>query len=297
MCIPQPIATSASFSRAACINSRLRTLVSAFCLATFCLLPLGFAEEDELFEDLRGDVELSQETLDQAEDAFFSGFEAYRKKSYKKAADLFKKAHALVPNRDLLFNIARSFEQLGDQAQAISFYQKYLQTKPIDETQIIHRLRQFGVGEIEVAAPKQTPSSPLSPQDRYPKDEEKGSSTDWLSWAVLGGGVALIGTGSYFGLNALDEAEAARTASSSDAYGRHKSDAESAALIADITLILGAAAVAGGVFLWLTQDTSPELDAKVESAQAHKTEKISSTIRWNFNASPDHATIGFSGHF
>ncbi len=211
--------------------------------------------EEDVFDDKRGDVSINQETLDKAETAFFKGLSAYRAKKYKEAAKRFKTAHKLVPYRDLLFNIARAYEELKQNEKAVKYYKQYLSTKPIDETQVIHRMRQLGVSRFEPA-----PKGNKGTDDLQLKTEPipKGSETqiDWLSWSVLGGGIALVSTSAYFGLSALDSAESARNATKNAVYSNAKSEAESQALVADVSMALGLAVTAGGLYLLFTQPSS-----------------------------------------
>ena len=200
------------------------------------LISISYAEsngDEDVFDDKRGDVSINQDTLDKAETAFFKGLAAYRGKKYEDAAEYFKSAHQLVPYRDLLFNIARAYEELKQNGEAVKYYKLYLKTKPIDETQIIHRMRQLGVSQFETASISKEAEQDLKLQ-ASPIPKVNQTQVDWLSWSILGGGIALVSTGAYFGLSALDSAEQARNARRNSIYDQAKSDAESEALIADI---------------------------------------------------------------
>jgi len=81
-----------------------------------------FAEELEgqiADYDTRGDTNIDQSTLDKAESLFFKAFTFYQEKKYEQAAAYFQKAYSLIPHRDLLFNVARSREQMNDQEGAV----------------------------------------------------------------------------------------------------------------------------------------------------------------------------------
>jgi tetratricopeptide (TPR) repeat protein len=183
--------------------------------------------------------------IDQAESLFFSGFVAYQQKKYERAAELFQKAYSIVPYHDLLFNVARSREQLGDQSGAIQWYRAYLATKPIDETTVIHRLKLLG-GD-PTAKPLEAPVE----VDTTIREIAPVSLTPWITFGI---GVVFSGVGTYYGLTALDEATAARDAATQSKWSAHKKAAESAALTADITYVLGASALLAGVYLWIQQD-------------------------------------------
>ena len=256
---------------------------------------LSFAQagaDEEVYDDKRGDFAVPQATLDQAEAAFFSGFEAYRAKRYQEAVEHFTTAHKLVPYRDLIFNIARSYEQLGNKTQAIVFYKKYLETKPIDETQIIHRLRQLGVSRFETPPPDLQSTSTFTPP---PVSKSEDSSSEWLTWTALGTGGTLVALSVYFGLSALDDAETARNAMDQSRYDRAKSDAESNALIADISLTLGVAATAWGIYLLITDDQSPQLKKDIEASQSLK--DSASSVRVTLKPTHGGGALGISGSF
>lgn len=273
-------------------------LFSSINFNTISLAQTNKDDEQEVFDDKRGDVAIDQETLDKAENAFLEGLTAYRAKKFTQAATLFKSAHALVPYRDLLFNIARAYEALNNNDQAVKYYKLYLKTKPIDETQIIHRMRQLGVSQF-----KDSPQT--SPDKRGSKDLSQSSSNfevNILSWSVLGSGVALVGLGSYFGISALDSAKSAREAKATSLYNQSKDNAESEALIADVTLTLGIATIAGGIYLLMTApDKISRMDTNVETPKSQSSLSDSQTQKpsfaWQVIYTENVQGLGLSGSF
>ncbi len=61
-------------------------------------------------------------TADEADVAFTLGNQAYGKKSYEQALAWYLLSHRLVPNRNVLFNIARCYEQLKSFDEAFRYY-------------------------------------------------------------------------------------------------------------------------------------------------------------------------------
>ena len=285
-----------------------RITLSSILTASLCALSLSMLSplvelswaDEAVFNDTRGDVSINQEALDQAEELFFKGLTAYQAKRYQDAANLFLKAHKLVPFRDLLFNIARSYEGLKNKDEAIRYYKLYIKTKPIDETLIIQRVRELG----EVNFRRSQQSTVVNPQENSggpdlsltpPIDGDSSLPRDPLTWSALGGGVALVAVGLYFGMDALDRAESARAASAPKAYQRFKDSAEGSALTADLSLTVGLAAIAGGVFLWLNEGS-------VEPAVLHRDLKVTQSapkpsLRWSVNVDRDVTALGVSGSF
>lgn len=195
--------------------------------------------------DLRGDQVVDQATLDKAEALFFQAFTFYQNKKYERAAEFFQKAYSLVPHRGLLFNVARSREQMNDKEGAIEWYQSYLKTKPIDETSIIHRLKLLGVDTT--ISTSQTGGDTVKNQIKY-------KSINYIPWTVVGVGVILAGVGIWSGVSALDSAELAREAEVIAKYNKYKDQAEGEALLADVSFGLGAVAIATGLYLWYQDD-------------------------------------------
>jgi tetratricopeptide (TPR) repeat protein len=105
--------------------------------------------------DIREIGALDQKTLDEAEATFFDGLGHYRAGRFEAAAQAFQKAHALTRHRDMLFNVARSRERMGDVPGAVEWYRAYLATQPADETAVIHKVRQLGAEPV-VQAPRRT---------------------------------------------------------------------------------------------------------------------------------------------
>ncbi len=198
--------------------------------------------------DIREIEALDQKTLDQAEATFFEGLGHYRANRFEEAALAFQRAYTLSHHRDMLFNVARSREKLGDVQGAVSWYRAYLATKPADETAVIHRLKQLGAEPV-VAAPT-APKAVEGPMTTV----EQGAGP-W-PWVAAGVAVAAAGAGTVLGFSALGDADAARKAELRDVAKKHKSAAESSALTAD--LCFGASALAAGaaVFLWWRADAA-----------------------------------------
>ena len=215
-------------------------------------------EESETEESL-----ISQADLDQAEVLFFKGLTAYQSGDYSAAAISFQAAYLLVPNRDLLYNIARSREQLRDQQAAISWYQSYLNSSPADETAIIHRIRQLG-GEV---TDPNNPSASTSRENEALEPvlvTEGPSALPWIALAVGMGGFALS---SWFQGEALESGAVARESEDRARWERAKGDAESAQLYADLSLGLGALSMLSAFYLWWDEEQRSRVRQRVVSPQ------------------------------
>jgi iron complex outermembrane recepter protein len=87
---------------------------------------MALAEEQFAFADRRTD----------ARRYFQGGMAAIQAGDYTGGVMLLKRAHALKPHPDVLFNIARAYVSLGDFAQAIAFFEQYLAFDTPDAAQV-----------------------------------------------------------------------------------------------------------------------------------------------------------------
>lgn len=99
-----------------------------------------------------GEKELTDAERQQAKDYFIAGSEAYSKKDYKTAIDKFKRAFEIVRSPEILFNIGRCHEELGETEDAIYHYEMYLRFYPTaddadDVKRRIEALREAEKGE------------------------------------------------------------------------------------------------------------------------------------------------------
>lgn len=216
----------------------------------------AFAEEGKAVD---------QATLDEAERLFFEGLSHYRAERFENAAVAFQKAYTLTRHRDLLFNVARSRERMGDKASAVEWYRSYLGTTPADETAIIHRIKQLG-GDPTVPPQTDVDSPVDTPKLNGGVDTVSDGGNPW-PWVLVGTGALAAGAGIYFGLVALDDADAARAAQDRGKAEDFKSSAEGSALIADVAFGVGALAVGTAVVLWL-QDDKPDTRSSISVGAA-----------------------------
>lgn len=212
---------------------------------------------------------LTQADLDSAEAIFFEALGHFRGGRFEQAAVGFQKAYTLTGHRDMLYNVARSREQLGDKPGAVEWYKAYLATEPADETATIHRIRQLG-GDPTLAARKPDAVLPdfTSPKNQRPPRVEEG--VDPWPWVAAGVAVAAAGVGTWLGLTALDDAAAAREEKTRAQAEDLRDQAESGALLADVAFGVGAVAAGAAVFLWWRADHAEAPAGSVQvGADAH----------------------------
>ncbi len=224
---------------------------------------------------VRETLKLDEATLDRAEALFFEALEHYRGGRFENAALRFQEAYVLTGHRDMLFNVARSREKLGDKGGAVRWYRSYLKTEPTDETAVIHRIRQLG-GD---PTPADAPVKPIGPKrPTGPEIVEVGAGPWPYVAAAVGVGAAAAGLA--LGVSALADAEAARASDDRSDAQALKSSAESSALGADLLYGAGAAGIGVAVWLFLRADSKAAAQGRVQ-----------------LSATPDGASLGWSTRF
>jgi hypothetical protein len=136
------------------------------------------------------------------------GAALYAARDYRRAIEKFIQAYAIDSDPNLLFNIARCYEELGETDAAIEKYETFLKTPGADTRgrqrarESLTALREAKNGSAaSVAAPQEPSRSAASAgPDAAPApaaaDEEPSGSA--LPWVVLGGSAAFAVVGTTF---------------------------------------------------------------------------------------------------
>ncbi|MDO9015333.1 MAG: TonB-dependent receptor [Deltaproteobacteria bacterium] len=107
------------------MNTRNRTLLALSLTAALGALPRT-AQADERTEARRH---------------FRAGLDLVTARQYVRAIEEFQAAYAILPNVNVLYNIARAYSDLGDTDRAIDYYQRYLQGDVPDRAEVEATLR------------------------------------------------------------------------------------------------------------------------------------------------------------
>lgn len=104
---------------------RGRAVLSVLVLSwTGPALPIAQAQESQTVASAQAAGDDDQRTL--AKRRFDRGREHFSARRYRDAIHAFELAYAMWPAPDLLFNIGRAYEELGDAASAVSYFERYL---------------------------------------------------------------------------------------------------------------------------------------------------------------------------
>lgn len=216
-------------------------------------------------------VEESQD-LSAAERAYKRGVALFKAHDYEGAVVSFMQVYRVSPNPTLVYNIARSFEELKRFDEAALYYQKYLELKPdapdAPEVELsIETLLHLAQSRAQEAARPQPQPQPAS------------SARGAWGWGAVGLGGALAVGGVVMGLSARSSAAARDAATSAASYTSAQRDMRTSAVVADVLYISAAALAATGVYLLLTGDEEgarPRSGLQVSASPQHV------TLAWSF---------------
>jgi tetratricopeptide (TPR) repeat protein len=171
-------------------------------------------------------VVAAEPAQDAAREHYRKGEAAYDHHDYARAIAEFQQAHDLSNAPALLFNLAQAHRLHGDWAQARDSYRSYLRELPDAPNRADVQTR---IGEMDrrlttVAAPAKTaaraPAKPVHATPQWiqpPRDIESHPGLGLKIGGIAAGvsGLALVGTGLYYGLRANSYSEQAAAGRSS----------------------------------------------------------------------------------
>lgn len=136
-----------------------------------------------------------------------AGAKAYANRNYRGAIEKFVEAYAVDHDPNLLFNIARCYEKLGEVSAAIEKYEAFIAAPGADTDgrlkaqSSLRELRALeSQGGTRVDRPKEAtaPNGDPAPNPETAAAPGASSSPRLLPWLALGGGVVLAGVGATF---------------------------------------------------------------------------------------------------
>ncbi len=119
--------------------------------------PAAFAQQPEDKKEEVAPPPPTPEQLEQAKQAFIAGKALFDEKKFDEAAEKFKESYRLSRNPLLLYNIAFTFDQLGQKEMAVFYYKKFLSDAPAEAAQRGDATTRLTALEKEIA--KATPPS------------------------------------------------------------------------------------------------------------------------------------------
>lgn len=204
-----------------------------------------------------------------------AGAKAYAERNYRAAIEKFVEAYAIDHDPNLLFNIARCYEKLGDLPAAIEKYETFIATPGADTEGRLKAkasLRELRQLESQGGTTQESSAAPEASESPRAADTDAQSSSTFprlLPWLSLGGGAVLAGVGAtfyVFGMRDHDQVTSAKGyGSTSSVHPMTRSEAQSYVDAGDtkkriggIGLGLGGALLATSAVLFLTGGNSAE---------------------------------------
>ena len=211
--------------------------------------------------------------LTRARADYHRGLAHFKAKKYKKALILFMKVYRVQSNPNLVYNMARSFEELEQYQNAASYYQEYLKINPnaSDKASIllsIKTLKTLSQGQKSKKTVKQhnehTPSSSHIAHQPWWK-----SKRSW-GWISVGVGGVLSGLAMIYALDASDGNDKMQQAQNQASWQQALNQRSDSAMVADIFYVTASLSFASALYLLLSQDTSQASHKKTTtSVKAH----------------------------
>jgi tetratricopeptide (TPR) repeat protein len=221
--------------------------MAAMVVLLLTVVPIGAA--------LAGDGEPPADVREPAAGADLNtqGLELYRAGKYREAVEVFLSAYAADKDPNLLFNIARCYELLGESAAALQQYERFLSSPDIEPdgraraTRAVQVLRERleSSRDTPPGAAKETPAEPTSAPAQHDEQSTRTRNKVVIGWTTTGAlvaGAAVTGILALTNAGQLKDARAAFPANQDDI--NEKSRATTRCAIA--TDVLGAAAVVMG---------------------------------------------------
>jgi tetratricopeptide (TPR) repeat protein len=231
-------------------------------------LPLALALSLPVHPTLIAQASAEAKELSPQEAEYEKGLTFFKGGDYERAVLAFMNVYRIAPNPNLVYNIARCFEELKRFNEAADYYEEYLKLKPQaeDRAQIsltIKTLRTLGKDQQAKSA-KDTTSS--------------GANTrSILAWSAVGVGGALALGGLWSGAQASDAASRRDGASDAASYKSAQDEMSRASSRADLLYIGGAALLTTGAVLLLTGGDE-EAQAGLSISASHRHVSLS----WTF---------------
>lgn len=227
-----------------------------------------------------------------APDLYERGFSHYKLGEFEAAIVDFKAAYAIEPSSMLLFNIAQSHRQLGDDKRARFFYREFVHTAPPSAARADAE-RFLAILDREGAAP--VPSTPVPPSASSPvavlapvsasavqpprlRVSRRGAVALVASTAALGASFLAGGTGlSIHAAKTADALEHAALETTWDAAQRARYDEGRASSSASIALF-----AVGGVALTASVISAIVLRGQLVRRRAQPVHASLARLSWTF---------------
>lgn len=197
------------------------------------------------------------------------GLECFQKRDFNCAVDKYREAYRIEPVAALLYNIAFIYDKKLEQLQlARDYYFRYVKAPDPDPDTKLAALER--IVEIDQILQTKKPDPKDEPKQPPPPPPPPDKTQLYAGWATLGAGVVIGGLGGVFGLLASQAADTQSSTTDPAEWNDIRDSGPTQALIGDIGMAVGGAAVIAGLVLVLTYDegdsAKPETGASIQVA-------------------------------
>ncbi len=194
---------------------------------------------------------------DKARAAYDEGRRAFKATRYEAALAHFERAYLLDNAPPLLFNMARSCEEMGNAKKAAYYYDLYLDRLPdaADRPEVERRVRVMKVLLAKQAA-DQPPKPEAETETQVTTADGPTSLRPYAYGALAAGGVALV-AGVVFGLRAGELETEHQDATNPEDAASARDDGESAVDSANVSYAVSGVLLAAGAALWFLEPDAP----------------------------------------
>ena len=203
--------------------------------------------------------EKEQEKLEIVKTEYKQGMIDFKAKRYRDALQRFVRVYRLKPHPNLVYNMARSFEQLKEYNSAAEYYQKYLDINPkADDREQV---------EITITTMKKLAQEhPNTNTVLMPAKEDRLMKR--IGWGATAFGTVLIIGGAVFGVKALGHSQELtefKEGDSLQAFNRTAQQRDQMAGISDIFTLTGVSLTSLGLYFAL-RPTPTKLKSNEQSS-------------------------------
>jgi tetratricopeptide (TPR) repeat protein len=212
----------------------------------------------------------------EAEQLASQAFDAYERKEYQRAIDLYQRALTAATSADILYNIARVYDVgLHDDPHATEYYRRYLaEPKAQSPRRQLAEERIAALQPSPLSAPIETDPTVAIADTTMPRSESGWTWRETSAVALAGTGFIALGVGAGFGISAASQSDTWKQDCDGNVCKSQRGvdaahTAADRAHVATIALAAGGALLAGGAAIWwlgAKHDESPRVALQVVPA-------------------------------
>jgi tetratricopeptide (TPR) repeat protein len=229
-------------------------------------------------EDDSGQPLTDEDRNRQAESVINDAIEMFQSGAYSAAIEKFEQAYELIEDPNILFNIARCYQELGKKEEAVSYYGRFINHPDVPEeskSAAQDRLNQLeaknqdgaytGAGDDAASTDDSSYSAGGETDDVQLTPPYSRSRARVLEWTLLGTGAALTVAGAVFGGIAIAKHSEFESSHDRDEKEDLENSGKIMSLTSDITLGVGITAMTTGLILLLVRKPKEKKDSLTSS--------------------------------